>query len=176
MQSKKCPKKHRIVPFVWRPSCLFRLLCNKMDTLNWTHSSAVQHFNLFHFCFVSSFQVRSPCATHRKNICSGNQRLGRMGKAPFWQLIYTSGLQQWVMHYRPFHHGPCCSHEAFYFSQASLLMARRAQGLSPGGHQAPLPLLDGHQATQCDPVRAQPVPLFLLLFVSFQTHLCEISQ
>lgn len=42
------------------------------------------------------------------------------------------------MHYRPFHHGPCCSHKASYLSQASLLMEGKAQEQNCTGCHAPL--------------------------------------
>lgn len=65
---RKCPKRHQMAPVVWRPVCLFRLLCNKMDTLRLT-KYAFQPFNFLFFLFpVFRQQVLVPLIVKKKNL------------------------------------------------------------------------------------------------------------
>lgn len=134
---RKCPKRQQMAPVVWRPVCLFRLLCNKMDTLRLT-KYAFQPFNFLFFLFpVFRQQVLVPLIV-KKKICFGSQGLGRRWEAPSLAAHLKSRLWWWVMHYRPFHHGPWCSHKASYLSQVFLLMGRKAQEQNFTGCCAPL--------------------------------------
>lgn len=125
-----------MAPVEWRPGCLFRLLCNKMDTLRFT-KYAVQPFNLLSFLFPVS-DYKSLLHSWSKNTCFGSKWLGRRGEALSSAAHLKSRLWWWVTHYRPFHHGPRCSHSGSYLSPASLLMERKAQERSCTGCHAPL--------------------------------------
>lgn len=82
MQRRKCPKIHQMAPVVWSPGCLFRLLCNKMDTLRFT-KYAVQPFNFLSFLFpVFRLQVLVPLII--KKYLFWKQRTGEEGRGSFF--------------------------------------------------------------------------------------------
>lgn len=76
-----------MVPVVWRPGCLFTLLCNKMDSLKY-NKYAIQPYNFISFSvFVPVFTLEVLALLTEKLSVLETKDRGGGERLPFWQLI-----------------------------------------------------------------------------------------
>lgn len=154
-----------MAPVEWRPGCLFRLLCNKMDTLRFTNY-AVQPFNLLSFLFPVSdykslFHSRSKKYLFWKPMTGEEGRASLFGSSFKIQAVMMSDALQAI------------SSRAMLFSQGFLfitsLLAHGKESSRAELHRVSCSssLLGRHGTVWCCSARIQLLSPFLLSALSF---------
>lgn len=154
-----------MAPVVWRPGCLVRLLCDKVDTLRFT-KYAVQPFNFLSFLFpVFRLQVLAPLTVKKYLFWKPRTReegKGSLFGSPFkiQAVMMSDALQAISSRAMLFSKG-------FLFITSLLAHGKESSRVELHSVSCSSSLWERHGTVWCCSARAQLLSPFLLSAVSF---------